>query len=252
MRKLWAAGGVLTAAAVFAAPSGAATAVSSGDTCLATGHGNAYTLVVSLPSTASEQGGFAFGAAGVKINNIISTSNPGALSTQSLPVGTSLAWLVTSPPSVVPGSQLTATVKTNHAVSGSFTVVPATATTNGVPMSYYAPINCTVAVNTTPSTAFIVHGPFRYDRATGMWWSYVSVAGRGRVDIGAKGSPKPLIHNRTYAARGAGKVKITLVPTDAGKAALASSGSIKIRLAVEFAPRGGKTASKLITLTLRK
>lgn len=251
MNKLWAAAAGLVASAAFIAPAGAATNVSSGDTCSASGNGTAYTVVVSLPSTATEQGGFAFGASGVTVKNIILSGNPGTLSTQSLPLNTSAAWMLSSPASAVPGSQVIATLKTSKALSGSLTVVPSTATPGGSAVQYLDPITCSVTLSVAPSAHFIVHGPFRYDKATRMWSSYVSVAGRGRVNIGALHSPNALIHNRTYAARGAGKVKIYIVPTAVGVAQLKATGMLKIRLSVQFSPRGGKPASKLISLTLR-
>jgi hypothetical protein len=138
-----------------------------------------------------------------------------------------------------------------RSISGSITVVPASATTNGAPMTFYDPIACTVVKGApTPVTKFVVHGPFVYLKSQKLWQSYVSVPGPGRVNIGAKGSPKPLIHDRTYAARGAGKVKISLVPTNAGIKAVAD-GKMQVKLNVEFSPRGGTPRGKIVPLTLR-
>ncbi|HEY3922868.1 MAG TPA: hypothetical protein VGL76_12255 [Gaiellaceae bacterium] len=251
MRKLWAAGAVLALAALLAAPSGATTKAASGDTCTASGAGPAYALTITLPANATEQAGFAFGATGVKVMRIKDPGNPGKFSTQGLPANTTAVWLFSGTPAAVAGSQVTATVTMTRSISGSITVVPASATTNGAPMTFYDPIACTVVKGApTPVTKFVVHGPFVYLKSQKLWQSYVSVPGPGRVNIGAKGSPKPLIHDRTYAARGAGKIRISLVPTNAGAAAMAD-GMIKLHLSVEFSPRGGRPLSKLVPLTLR-
>ena len=251
MRTLWAAGAALAVAALVAAPSGATIRASSGDTCTGSGTGPAYSITITLPMSGSEQGGFAIGASGVKVMRIKDPGNPGKISTQGLPSGTTSAWLFTSPPSAVPGSEVTATVTLTHSISGAITIVPGSATTSGAPMTFYDPISCTIVKGSpVPSTHFIVHGPFVWLPAKKLFQSYVSVPGRGRVNIGAKGSAKSLIHDRTYAARGAGKVRISLVPTVAGMNALAD-GMMKIKLSVEYSPRGGRPLSKLVPLTLR-
>ena len=249
--KLWGAG-LAVSVALLAPAAGAEVRLSSGDTCTASGSGTSYGMTITLPSNASEQGGFAFGASGVTVKSIKDAGNPGIFSTQNLPVNTTGAWLLTSP-QAVPGSSVTPALATSGPVTGSFTVVPGTATTGGATMTYLDPIRCALVKGTpSPSNKFTVQQRVTYDSATGSWYVYVTVPGRGKVSIGAKGTQKSLIHDRTDTASRAGKVRLPLDPTTAGKAALKATGSIKLRLIIEFSPKGGKPANKALTLTLKK
>jgi hypothetical protein len=103
MRRLVGAGiAALTSTGLLAATSDAAIQSQTGDTCVVNGNGTAYTVVINLPPNAPEQGGFAFGASGVKITNVRISDTAGSggnLSTQNLPA-------------------------TSAPVTGSFTVVP--------------------------------------------------------------------------------------------------------------------------------
>jgi hypothetical protein len=250
LAKLCGAGGVLIVALVVVASSGAARQTPSGDTCTASGNGTAYSLQITLPPDAVEQGAFAVGAPGAIVTGIKSTGNPGNFATANLPAGTSAAWVLTGPTSVVPGSQVAAVVTTNHAVSGSFTVVPANATTTGQGLTYLDPIQCAIVKGTAPpSNKFSVAAHFTF--SAGTWHFFVTVPGTGHVTIAGKNSPKLLIRTRTIPVR-AGKTKLTIIPTDAGKAALAAQGAIKVMLVIEFSPAGGKPAAKTIAVTLRK
>lgn len=231
------------------APSSAVSQAPSGDTCTASGNGTAYALQITLPPNAVEQGAFAFGApGGATVTGIKITGNPGTYSTNNLPGNTSATWVLTN--AAVPGSQVSAVVTTNHSISGSFTVVPATATTSGQPMTYFDPIACAIIKGSAPpSNAFSVQAHLTF--SAGTWHFFVTVPGAGRVTVAGKSSPKLLIRTRTIPVK-AGKTKLTIIPTAAGKAALAATGSIKLTLAIEFSPTGGKPATKTIAVTLRK
>jgi hypothetical protein len=251
MKKLWAAGGALVSAILWVVPAGAVSQGPSGDTCTSTGNGTAYSVSINLPPNATEQAAFAFGAPGATITGIKIPGNPGTFSTQNLPANTTASWVLTSPPATPPGSQVSGTVTTNHSITGAFTVVPATAATSGTPLTYYDPISCPIVKTPpAPSNKFTVQAHFTY--STGTWHFFVTVPGRGRISIGSKNSPKLLFKSRTIPVGGAGKAKVTLVPTAAGKAMLTATGSIKTRLIVEFSPTNGKPANKTIAVTLRK
>jgi hypothetical protein len=227
-----------------------APAAPSGDTCTATGNGTAYALAITLPSNAVEQGAFAVGAPGANVTGIKITGNPGTFSTANLPAGTSATWLLSDPTYVAPGSEVDAIVTTTHSVTGSFTVVPATAMTNGQAITYLDPVQCAIVKGTAPpSTKFSVQLHFTF--SAGTWHFFVTVPGTGRVTIAGKSSPKLLIRTRTIAVK-SGKARLTIIPTAAGKTALAANGSLKLTLVVEFAPTGGKSATKSFAVTLRK
>ena len=65
MRKLLVFLGPVLAAAF--AISGASAALPTGDSCTASGRGTAYTLQITIPGRAPEQGGFAVGALGGRV-----------------------------------------------------------------------------------------------------------------------------------------------------------------------------------------
>jgi hypothetical protein len=255
MRRLVGAGiAVLTSTGLLAAMSEAAIQSPTGDTCVVNGNGTAYTVVINLPPNAPEQGGFAFGASGVKITNvrITDTGGGGSLSTQNLPANTTAAWNLAGP-TAVPGASITASLTTSAPVTGSFSVVPA----NGQHTAYYDPIVCEFPKGTpTPSNKFTVQRQFIYNAASGTWHSFVSVPGPGKVNYSQR-KTRPsdtaalLVRSGTVSVRAAGKVKLTLRPTAAGKSALAKSRSITLSLSIEFSPKNGKPANKLFTVTLK-
>jgi hypothetical protein len=250
MKMLCALGGALISTLLAVAPSGAVRETPSGDTCTATGNGTAYSLAITLPSNAVEQGAFAVGAPGATVTGIKVTGNPGTFSTTGLPAGTSATWRLTDPTYVAPGSEVDAVVTTSHSITGSFTVVPATAGTNGQAITYLDPIQCGIVKGTAPpSSKFSVQLHFTF--SAGMWHFFVTVPGAGRVTVAGRSSPKLLIRTRTIAVK-SGKTRLTIVPTAAGKATLAASGSLKLKLVVEFAPTGGKSATKTFAVALRK
>ena len=247
--------GVSVVAAVLAATSGAAVQSPTGDTCTASGNGTStYTVTITLPSNAAQQGGFAFGAPGVKVANIIGSGTEGTFSTMNLPANTTGEWLLSSP--AVLGATLTAVLTTSSPVTGSFTVVTATSPPSQV---YFASFLCGVETGTaTASNAFTAAAQATYDSATGAWHELVTIPAQGTVrsaqevvTAGAVAS-RPLIQGDQVSSTTVGKVALTLRPTGDGKAALKTSGSIKLKLSITFLPKDGKSANKIISLTLRK
>lgn len=249
----------LVSSCCSAAISGAAVQTPSGDTCVANGNGTAYTLVITLPPDAQEQGGFAFGASGVKITDVKIPGTPGNggaaragnLSSENLPANTTAMWNLTT--AAVPGSSVTASLTASAAVKGSFVVVP----TNAQHTAFYDPIVCQFPKGTaTPSSKFTIQGRFVYESATGTWRSSITVPGPGKVNFNqrrVRPSDKTtlLIQSGRVSAGGAGKISLRLRPTTAGRVALRKSGSIKLNLSIEFSPTNGKPANKLLTVTLK-
>jgi hypothetical protein len=242
---------VFVAAAFLASTSGAVIQSPTGDTCTASGNGTAYTVSVTLPSDAPQQGGFAFGATGVTVRNIVGSGTQGTFSTRNLAANTTGEWLLSNPP--MPGGSINAVLTTSGPVTGSFTVVAA----KFPPSAFFDPFRCAVETVFIPSNAFTAEQHFTYDPATGTWSEFVTVPGPGTVSFvqavvtaGAAAS-KPLIQSGKVSVKSAGKAKLTLKPTAAGKAALKSSGSIKLTVSVSFAPTDGKSATKVLSLILR-
>jgi hypothetical protein len=216
-------------------------------------------LNITVPSGAPQQFGFAFGATGANVTNIDIAGTEGTLSNQSLPAKTTSAWMTASP--VMPGSAV-ASVATSAPVTGTFTVVPASAAQPTA--TYLDPIPCALVHGAPlPSNAFSILRPLTYAKAIHGWHMGVKIPGAGivsakqlRPTIGT-GSSKPvtaksLIQVRSLGLKSGGKVTLNLVPTQAGQAVLDKTGSIKLKLDVVFAPTGGKSGSKIIALTLKK
>ena len=255
MRGLW---GTLTgaalAAAVLAASSGAGVRVASGDTCSANGSGTAYSLNITIPASAPVSSGFAFGAPGAKVTNVVVSGTNGTLSTSGLPAGTSGAWIATSP--LMPGS-VVANVTTTAPIKGAFRVVGM----GSSPTNFYAPISCAVSTVVLPSNAFSVAQHFTYQAKSHAWQTIVTVPGPGSVSFaaaltttstaGSKQTGTTPLYGGKVVAQGAGQVKVMLRPTAAGLKTLASNGSIKTKLTITFTPKGGKPASKLFSLSLK-
>ena len=253
MRKFWAAlTGALVSAALFAATSSAVTQSPAGDTCAVNGNGTTYTVVISLGASSPEQGGFAFGVPGAKVTGIKITGTQGA-STSILAPKTTAAWRLDA--AAVPGASISASLTTSGPVTaGSFTLVPMTSQ-----HTYLDAVLCACPQNTalTPSNKFTVQSHFAYSSATGTWHSLATVPGSGKLKFNQKmvvssRMVNPLIQGGKLSISSAGKIKLTLKPTAAGKAALNKSGSIKLNLTIEFSPLSGPPANKLLTLTLKK
>jgi hypothetical protein len=244
---------VFVSAATLVAASSAVVRSSTGDTCAASGNGTAYTLNITLTSDAPPQGGFAFGAHGITVTNINIEGDTGNLSTHNLPANTTGKWLLANPP--MPGGSVIAALTTSGPVTGSFTVVAATFP----PSAFFEPFLCPLTPGTpAASNSFAADHHFTYAPATGTWSELVTVPGPGRVSFvqavataGAVTS-KPLIQSGTLSVKNAGKIKLMLKPTAAGNAALKTAGSVKLKLTITFAPTNGRSASKVLGLTLLK
>jgi hypothetical protein len=254
MRKFWIGLlGVLAPAAILVATSGASHQVATGDTCTAAGNGTAYTLSINLASGV-QQGAFAFGAGSASVTNVNIGGTVGTLSTQSLPSGTTAKWMLNS--TISSGGSLVASLTTSGP-SKSFTVVPAA---SPMATAFLAPVKCALATKTSlPSRAFSTHGQFT--SLAGKWHGTVTVSGPGKVSFGQT-FPQPssgipvkkvrLVISSHVVAMKAGAVKINLTPTAAGLAAIEAKGSVSFNLGVTFTPKGGRPASKLVHVTLRK
>ena len=243
--------GMSVAAAFMVATSGAAVQTPTGDTCTASGSGTAYTLSITLPPNAAQQGGFAFGAPGITVTNIKS-STQGSFSTQNLSPSTTGEWLLAYP--AVVGATVTASLTTSGPVTGSFTVV----TAQVPPSGSFAPFLCEVSSGVASSNAFTASQQPSYDSANGTWHELVTVSGPGTVravqEIAANQvtMPKLLIDSSTVAAKSAGTFALTLRLTGDGKKALAASGLLKLKLSITFSPKDGRAANRVLSLTLRK
>jgi hypothetical protein len=138
-------------------------------------------------------------------------------------------------------------------VSGAFTVVPS----NLQRTTYFDPIACTVSSIRVVSNKFTAPKRFTYKSGSNSWQGVVIVPGSGKLifnhrTLAAGGTPNPLVRSGQVVATKAGPVTMTLKPTAAGAAALAQKGFLKLSLTIEFSPRGGKPANKVIPLTLRR
>jgi hypothetical protein len=251
--------GVFVPAVFLISPAGAMGQAPTGDTCTASGSGTSYTLSITLPPTASPQGGFAFGARGVKVTNIDISGDTGSLSTQNLPPNTTGQWLMSNTPR--PGESVTAVLTTSGPVTGSFRVIAASSPPSS---GFFAQFLCPVSHGTAvPGNVFTVDQHVTYNSVAGAWHLLVTVPGPGTVTgiqavasaAGSKSKPRPskyLIQARGVVATSAGKFTLTLRPTAGGNAALKKSGSIKLTMTVAFNPKDGKSAAKVVSLTLKK
>jgi hypothetical protein len=250
--------------AALAPASSAKSLAPSGDTCSATGSGTTYTLAVTLPSSAAEQGAFAVGASGVTVSSIGAPGNQGSFSTTGLPARTTGAWVL-SGPGAPPGSTVTLALTLSGSFAGtSFTVVPATSTSSSPQVTYYDPVTCSVTRTVIPSNKFTIHYPVKYVSAARVWHLTVTTAGAGTVSateleptVGtlapSQKTAKSLVQARSKTMKTGGTVTLTLRPTAKGLAALKSNhGSIKVKLTIGFAPKDGKSRTKVISLTLKQ
>ena len=250
---------VIALAASVAGAAGATTKAPSGDTCTATGAGTAYTLNITVPSGSPQQFGFAFGAAGTAVTNIDVPGSDGTFSSQSVPSSTSGAWITLSP--LMPGS-VVASLTTRAPVTGAFRVMPASSTQS----TFLDPITCAVAPSLTtpvPSRAFTVNHHVTYDNKAHGWRLGVVISGRGTVSalqleptLGTASSKsvtaKSLVQARDAGLKSSGTVTLLLKPTPLGSKTLATKGSMTVKLSVIFAPTGGKSATKVVSLELKK
>jgi hypothetical protein len=249
---------VIALAASLAGAAGATTRSPSGDTCTATGTGTAYTLNITIPSGTPQQFGFAFGAAGTAVTNIDVPGSDGTFSSQNVPSSTTGAWVTLSP--LMPGSAV-ASLTTRAPVTGAFRVVPASSTQS----TFLDPITCTLSPSLTPvpSSAFTVNHHVTYDSKAHGWHLGVAISGRGTVSalqleptVGTTSSKsltaKSLVQARNAGLKSRGTVTLLLKPTALGSKTLAAKGSISVKLSVIFAPTGGKSATKVVSLNLKR
>jgi len=226
--------------------------VPTGDSCTASGSGTAYTLVITIPGSAPQQGGFAVGASGTTIKTIRSTDAPGSSSAKSLPAGTSLALLLQQP--ALPGS-VTVSVATGTAVK-SFSVDAA----NPAQTAFIDRFTCVVSPSTaaTASGAFTAVNKTTYNAKGGTWRELVTVPAAGllsatqQVTSNQINAAKPLVESSKVTVKSGGTYTLTLSLTGAGRTALKVSGSTKIRLAITFAPKNGKHTTQMVELMLKR
>ena len=256
MRKLWSAGWLVLATLGFVVAAGATTRSPSGETCTTTGNGSEYTIHISIPPGA-QPFGFAFGAPGATITNAVIPGTNGSFSTQNLPPNTTGAWVADSPLTGSPDATLTIT----GTATGRFTIVPAGSSSQP---GYLNPVTCTTQTQPAPtSVAFTVVRRALYDAAAHAWHLVVVVPVAGTVSAaqlepttGTSSSKsvtaKPLVQSRALIVKSAARITLTLRPTAKGDADLTATGAIKVMLHVTFDARNGRSATKLVALTLRK
>jgi hypothetical protein len=188
----------------------------------------------------------------VILTNLTIQGDSGNRATTSLPQNTTLAEFAPRP---LPTGIVTVNVQTADSYSGAFTVTPV-----DVPhTTFFDPISCALQTSspTTPSNKFTARKTVTYNRATGVWRAFVTVPGPGKITfvhrtLAAGGTPKPLIHGGRVAIAQAGTVALTLRLSPAGAAVLQRAGVVKLNLNIEFSPRNGKPANKVLSLALRK
>ncbi len=241
--------GVSGVTAFLAASASGHTERTAAATCRATGSGMSFVLDVSIPSGAPAVGGFAIGGSGVTVTNINIEGVTGGVSTEKLPVGTTLAQIDSS--ALTPGTA-TIDVATSNSFNGTFTVVPANypATT-----TYSAALSCPLGVG-APTTVSNVFNPLPrvvWDPAKSSWYQLVDLPGKGTVAFHAvvKAGHSPLIRAGRVAATTSGITKLTLRPTSLGLKTLDKTGSIKANVRITYTPAGGESASKTVPVNLR-
>ena len=247
MRKLWAGTvAVIALAAALAATSQAVTAVASGDTCVANGNGTSYTLTVSLGAGSPQQDGFAVGVKGGTVTRLTIGGVPGTASTSGLPAGTDQAWLLGSPQGVA-GASIALAVTTMGAAK-TFTVVP----WDQEHQQWFDAVPCPVSSLGVPvGSAFKVANSFAYKAPSHGWTFSVTVPSPGTINVSQAGGSRLLIAQRRTNIGHAGTVHMMVGTTAAGRSALAKSGALKVRLAVEFSPASGsKPTTKTMAVTL--
>jgi hypothetical protein len=241
---------VATAGARLAAPP-------SGDTCTANGVGPVYTLHITVPP-GTQQFGFAFGAHGATVTNAMIPGTNGSFSTQNRgnrAANTSGVWLSDAP---LPTSNVV-TVTTSGTAS-SLTVVPA----NPTKAAYFRPITCRFTSGTGPRrVSFSVGRQAAYSASAGAWRLVVKIPMAGLVSarqleptvgtgMAATVTPAPLVQAYRIGLTSRGIVTLVLQPTPKGADALRAGGPLHVRLHITFDSADGRSASRLLTLTLRK
>ncbi len=246
-------------AAFLAQSSGAAVAATpSGDICTATGGGTAYTLSIALGASSAPQSSFAVGASARHVTNITGSGQTGQYGSTGLPPNTTGELTMGNP--AVPGESTSLAVTTSGPVSTQFTLVPQ----SSPPGTYFAPVTCPLEANTaSKNVSFTVNAHPVYSAAAKRWHLIVAIPGAGTVSakepeptVGTAGSASvtapSLVVAKRVGLKTAGKVTLSLRATPIGQTRLASAGVLTVKLAVTYDPTGGKSATKLLHLTLRK
>jgi hypothetical protein len=160
-----------------------------------------------------------------------------------------------------PGESVTAVLTTTAHVTGSFRVIAAASPPAG---TFFKEFLCPVSHGTpVPANVFRVGQHVSYNSAARAWHLAVTVPGPGTVTgiqavaTASTSGSKPVyakasIESHKVVAKSPGTFTLTLRPNALGIAALERSGSIKLELIVAFNPKDGKSAAKVMSLTLRK
>jgi len=249
MRKLLAGTtAAIVSTAALAAGSQAASGVATGDTCVANGTGSAYTLTISLTSGAPQQDGFAVGVKGGTVTRVTIGGIPGKASTSGLPAGTDRAWLYGSPQGV-PGASVELAVTTSSSAQ-SFTVVPY----DQEHQRWFDAVTCPVSrLGPTTTGGFTVKNGLTYDAGANAWTFAVALPGPGTLNVSQNGGAKLLIAQHRTKVSHAGTMRVSLGATSAGRAAIARSGRLSVRLSIEFSPASGsKPTTKTMVVTLTR
>jgi hypothetical protein len=104
-----------------------------------------------------------------------------------------------------------------------------------------------------PSNAFSLVGNSARQASAGVWTVTLRVPGPGSLsfDQTIAGTPRLVGPGKAIATK-TGQVRFTLTPTVAGKTRLKTAAALNVTLKVTFSPRGGKPATRAITLTLTR
>ena len=104
-----------------------------------------------------------------------------------------------------------------------------------------------------PSNAFSLVGNSLSQASAGVWTVTLSVPGPGSLSFEQRiaGTPRLVRAGKAIATK-SGQVRFTLTPTVAGKTRLKTAAALKVTLKVMFSPRGGKPATRAVTLTLTR
>jgi hypothetical protein len=226
----------------------------SGDTCTASGSTTTYTLHITIPGGAPQYG-FAFVTPGTTLKSAVIPGTNGDFSTQNLSPPATGAWISDSPLSGAP----IATLTTSSPATGAITIIPSASQS-----TFFAPVGCTLSTAAQPaSIAFIIDRHVTYNAASDTWRMVVTIPEPGTVSAtqlepttgtGAATpvTAKPQIQSRRVVTNNAGNVDLTLQPTSSGRTDLKARASIKVELDITYQSQGGKSANKLLILTLEK
>jgi hypothetical protein len=249
----FAAGGIISAF-LLAGTAGGTLLSPSGDTCTASGSNTTYTLHITIPGGAPQYG-FAFVTPGTTVRSAVIPGTNGNFSAQNVSPPAAGAWLSDSPLSGAP----VATLTTSGPTTGAITIIPKSSQS-----SSFDPVACALSAATRPmSIAFTVDRHVTYDGTGERWTMVVTIPEPGTVSAtqlepttgtGAATpvTAKPQVESRRVVTNSAGKVTLTLQPTASGLTDLKARASIKVKLEISYQSREGRSADKLLSLTLER